>query len=102
MFKRIVTFAVAVGLALTTVSAVQAGGVEYKGTVTRLDADAKVVIMDDGKMYRVVPDTVVIVEEKPVQFDVLQPGASVTIRAGEPVEFREGKYIVITPSASPR
>ena len=102
MVKRIVTFAVAVGLALTTVSAVQAGGVEYKGNVTRLDSDAKVVIMDDGKMYRVVPDTVVIVEEKPVQFDTLQPGASVIIRSGEPVEFRDGKYIVVTPSASPR
>ena len=101
MFNRIVTFAVAVGLALTTVSAVQAGS-EYQGKVTRLDSDAKVVIMDDGKMYRVVPDTVVIVEEKPVQFDTLQPGASVVIRSGEAVEFREGKYIVITPSASPR
>jgi hypothetical protein len=101
MFKRIVTFAVALGLALTTVSAVQAGG-EHKGKVTRLDSDAKVVIMDDGKMYRVVPDTVVIVEEKPVQFDTLQPGASVIIRSGEPVEFRDGKYIIVTPSASPR
>ena len=101
MFQRIVTFAVALGLALVTVSAVHAGG-EYKGTVTRLDSDAKVVIMDDGKMYRVVPDTVVIVEEKPVQFETLTPGASVVIRQGEAVEFKDGKYIIIAPSASPR
>jgi hypothetical protein len=101
MFQRFVTFAVVLGLLLMTVTAVQAGG-EYKGKVTRLDSGAKVVIMEDGKMFRVVPDTVFIVEEKPVQFETLQPGASVVIRSGEPVEFREGKYIVITPSASPR
>jgi hypothetical protein len=101
MFQRFVTFAVAVGLVLMTISAVQAGG-EHKGKVTRLDSGARVVIMDDGKMYRAVPDTVFIVEEKPVQFDALQPGASVIIRSGEAVEFREGKYVVITPSASPR
>jgi hypothetical protein len=100
MFQRIVTFAVAVGLALATVSAVQAN--DYKGKVTRLDPAAKVVILDDGRMYRLVPNTVVIVEEKPVQFEALKPGASVVIRSGEAVEFRDGKYIVVTPSASPR
>jgi cation transport ATPase len=100
MFRRIVTIALAVGLALVTVSAVQAN--EYKGKVTRLDPDAKVVIMDDGRMFRVVPNTEVIVEEKPVQFETLQPGASVVIRSGEAVEFRDGKYILVAPSASPR
>jgi hypothetical protein len=66
------------------------------------DPAAKVVILEDGKMYRMVPNTVVIVEEKPVTFETLRPGASVVIRSGEVVEFKDGKYIVITPSASPR
>jgi methyl coenzyme M reductase subunit C len=100
MFQRIVTLTVAAALALTMASAVQAN--EFKGKVVRLDPAAKVVIFDDGKMYRMVPNTVVIVEEKPVTFETLRPGASVVIRSGEVVEFKDGKYIVITPSASPR
>ena len=100
MFQRFVTFAVAVGLTFLTVSAVQAN--DYKGKVVRLDPGAKVVVMDDGRMFRVAPDTVFIVEEKPVQFDTLKPGTAVVIRSGEAVEFRDGKYIILTPAASPR
>jgi hypothetical protein len=37
-----------------------------------------------------------------VTFETLRPGASVVIRSGEVVEFKDGKYIVVTPSASPR
>lgn len=100
MFRRIVTLAVAVALTFAMASAVQAN--EYKGKVVRLDPAAKVVIFDDGKMYRMVPNTVVIVEEKPVTFETIRPGASVVIRSGEVVEFKDGKYIVVMPSASPR
>jgi hypothetical protein len=76
--------------------------IENLRKVVRLDPAAKVVIFDHGRMYRMVPNTVVIVEEKPVIFETIWPGASVVIRSGEAVEFKEGKYIVVTPSASPR
>ena len=99
MLRRIVILAVAVALTFATGVAVQAA--EYKGTVVRLDPAANVVVLDNGKMYRSMPDTVYIVEEKPVKFETLKPGAAVVIRSGEPVELRDGKYIVITPSASP-
>ena len=100
MFRRFVTLVVAVGLTLATVSAVQAN--DQKGKVVKLDSDAKVIVLDDGRMFRMAPDTVIIVEEKPVQWETIQPGAAVVIRSGEAVQFRDGKYIVVTPSASPR
>ena len=74
---------------------------EGKGKVVKLDSTANVVVLEDGSMYRVMPNTVFIVEEKPVKFDALQPGTMVVIRSGELVQFKDGQYIVITPSASP-
>ena len=97
--RRFVILAVAAALTLTTGLAVQAG--ESKGKVIKLDSAANVVVLEDGTMYRVVPDTVILVEEKPVKFDTLQPGAAVVIRSGEAVQLRDGQYIVISPSASP-
>jgi hypothetical protein len=96
--RRFVVLAVAVALTFTTGLAVAGEG---KGKVVKLDSAANVVVLEDGTMYRMVPDTVIIVEEKPVKFETLQPGAAVVIRSGEPVEFKDGKYIVISPSASP-
>jgi hypothetical protein len=99
MLRRIAVFAVVAALTLTTAFAVQAG--EGKGKVTKLESAANVIVLEDGSMYRIVPDTVILVEEKPVKFEMLQPGAAVVIRSGEPVELKDGQYVVISPSASP-
>jgi hypothetical protein len=97
--RRFVILAVAAALTFTTGLAVQAG--EGKGKVTKLDSAANVVVFEDGTMYRIVPDTVILVEQKPVKFETLQPGAMVVIRSGEAVQLKDGQYIIITPSASP-
>ena len=97
--RRFVILAVVLALTFTTGIAVQAG--EGKGKVMKLDSTANVVVFEDGSMYRVVPETVFLVEEKPVKFETLQPGTTVIIRSGEAVQFKDGKYIVISPSASP-
>ena len=97
--RRLVILAVVLALTFTTGMAVQAGG--GKGKVMKLDTTANVVVLEDGSMYRVVPDTVFIVEEKPVKFEALQPGTAVVIQSGEPVQLKDGKYIIIQPSASP-
>jgi ribosomal protein L14 len=99
MLRRIVVLSLAAALTLTTAMAAQAG--EGKGKVIKLDSTANVVVLEDGTMYRMAPDTVILIEEKPVKFEALKPGAAVVIRSGEPVQFRDGQYIVITPSASP-
>jgi hypothetical protein len=97
--RRFAVLAVLVALVFAVPFTAVAG--EGKGKVMKLDSTANVVVFEDGSMYRVVPDTVILVEEQPVKFETLQPGASVVIRSGEPVQFKEGQYIVITPSASP-
>jgi hypothetical protein len=97
--RRFVILAVVLALTFATGMAVQAG--EGKGKVMKLDSTANVVVLEDGSMYRVVPDTVFLVEEKPVKFEALQPGTTVVIRSGEAVQLKDGKYIIISPSASP-
>src|SRR5262245_15099223 len=96
--RRFVILAVVLALTFTTGLAAQAG--EGKGKVMKLDSTAHVVVLEDGSMYRVSPQTIFLVEEKPVKFETLQPGTTVVIRSGEPVQFKDGQYIVISPSAS--
>jgi hypothetical protein len=97
--RRFVILAVVLAVVFTAPFAVMAG--EGKGKVIKLDSGARVVVLEDGSMYRVVPETVFMVEEKPVKFETLQPGTTVVIRSGEAVHFKDGQYIVISPSASP-
>ena len=95
--RRIAVLAVVVALAFPF--AADAG--EGKGKVRKLDSAANVVVLEDGTMYRVAPDTVFIVDEKPVKFEALKPGVAVVIQSGEAVELKDGQYILISPSASP-
>ena len=97
--RNLAVAAVAFALTLTTGLAVEAGG--GQGKVLRIDPAANVVVLEDGTMYRMVPDTVILVEEKPVTFDALEPGILVVIRSGEAVQMKDGQYIIISPSASP-
>jgi hypothetical protein len=97
--RRFAVLAVVVALVFAVPLAVDAG--EGKGKVMKLDSEANVIVLDDGTMYRMVPDTVILVEEKPVKFDTLKPGAAVVIRSGELVQLKDGSYIVVSPSASP-
>jgi preprotein translocase subunit YajC len=70
------------------------------GTVVRIDPQSKVVILDDGRMYRVTPDTVVLVDNQQAQFATLAPGQRVVIRSGEVVVLQNGQYIAVRPGAT--
>jgi len=75
------------------------------GKVVRVDPDARVIVLDDDRMYRLESaDAVVLVDERPVELAVVQPGTRVVIRSGERVELRDGRYVVIgaAPAALPR
>ena len=71
----------------------------YMGTVTRVDQPARVVIFDDGRMYRVMPNTVLLANNQPVMYTTLQPGTYVVVRSGEPVMYRDGQYVVVSTGA---
>jgi hypothetical protein len=71
-----------------------------RGTVTRYDAASGVVVLDDGRMYRVGPTTRVLVDDRPVEVRSLAPGTVVVIRSGEPVAYRDGQYVAIAPSTA--
>jgi preprotein translocase subunit YajC len=97
MRSRIALFAIA--LVLSTAALVSAQTVE-SGTVVRVDPQSSVVVLDDGRIYRVTPNTVFLVDNRPTQFNVLRSGDRVVIQSGEPVVFREGRYVALAPTGA--
>jgi hypothetical protein len=97
---KYLTRALACALVVVGLAATGAIGSDvYKGRVTRIDQPAQVIIFDDGRMYRVTPTTTVLVDNQPVTYSTLQPGAYVVVRSAEPVTFRDGQYVVLTTGA---
>ena len=54
----------------------------YVGTVTRIDQPAQVIVFEDGRMYRVAPNTVLLYDNQPVMYTTLRPGTRVVVRGG--------------------
>jgi hypothetical protein len=69
----------------------------HSGTVVRVDPQSSVVMLDDGRMYRVTPDTVVMIDDRPATFTTLRAGDRVMIQSGEPVVYRDGQYFALPP-----
>src|ERR687884_888414 len=57
-------------------------GMEPSGTVTRIDETQRVVVLENGQMYRVTGDNAVYVDGRPVAFRTVRPGSRVTIVNG--------------------
>jgi len=96
MIRRVGLAACAlVMLAVTTVSAQQV----ISGTVVRLDPSANVVILDNGQMYQATPQTVFLVNNQPTNFATIAPGTPVVVQYGQPVLYRDGRYVVMTQPA---
>jgi hypothetical protein len=77
-----------------------AGAEDITGVVVRTDAPAHVIILEEGRMYRVTGGDVVLVNGQPVTLDTLRPGTRVVIRGAEPVTLRDGTYVVIAEPGS--
>ena len=80
------------------------------GRVVRVDPGTQVIILDNNQAFRVTPNTVLLVDNRPVTFGTVQPGQAVVIRSVEAVAVAAapaaaqapGTTTVITsPSASP-
>jgi hypothetical protein len=99
MIRRISLTACALVLGL----ALAAGADEViTGTVVRVDENAGVIVLDDARMYRVADGGTVLVDSRTMELREIKPGARVVIRSGQPVEYRDGQYVVITqPGLAP-
>jgi len=84
---------VAAGLLLGTVAVASAQ--MQTGAVVRIDPQSKVLLLDDGRMYRVTPNTMLVVENQPAPFTALVPGQRVMIQSGEVVMLRDGQYVAV-------
>lgn len=71
---------------------------ETTGVVARVDQRANVVILDDGRMIRATPATVIMAGGSPATVASLKPGTMVVIRSGEPVALSGGQYVVVSDS----
>ena len=87
---------VAGALLLTSVTAASAQSME-SGIIVRIDPQSNVVMLEDGRMYRVTPSTALIVDNRPAQLTTLRPGQRVVIQSGEIVTVRDGQYVALAP-----
>jgi len=94
MRSRIAICAAALAVGIV---AVASANVTDSGTVVSVDHGASVVRLEDGRMYRMTAATVVLVDDRPTSLTGLRRGQRVVIEAGEPVIFREGRYIALPP-----
>jgi preprotein translocase subunit YajC len=89
----------AAALLLGTTSLATAQVIE-SGTIVRVDPQSRVVMLDDGRMYRVTPSTVLVVENRPSTLTALAPGQRVVIQSGEAVTLQGGQYVAVSPSGA--
>jgi hypothetical protein len=97
MSMRAIFGIAAAALLLGTVAVASAQSIE-SGTVVRVDPQSRVVLLDDGRMYRVTSSTVLIVNNQPAAFAALIPGQRVAIQSGEVVTLQGGQYVAVAPT----
>ncbi len=68
---------------------------DQAGRISRVDVGQHVVVLDDGRMYRMAPGTEILVNGQPVALQTVQPGTTVVVRSGEPVVYQNGQYVVM-------
>jgi hypothetical protein len=81
-------------LLMGTVAVATAQSIE-SGVVVRVDSQSRVVLLDDGRMYRVTPSTVLVINNQPAPFTALVPGQRVAIQSGEVVTLQGGQYVAV-------
>ena len=96
MAPWIPTLIAALALFGTTAAAAQTADVT--GRIERIEPDQRVLVLSDGRMYRITPSTVVYVDRQPVTLAGLTPGQNVVIRSGESVALQNGQYVVVSPA----
>jgi hypothetical protein len=82
--------------ALTAVLAQQV----VTGTVLRVDQPARVIVLDNGQMYQMTPESVVLVNGQPMAIATVAPGTPVVLQSAPGVVYRDGRYVVMTQAVA--
>ena len=108
MYKPFAMVLAALAFTVTTATA-QTTTIDASGRVVRVDPNAQVIILDNNQAFRVGPNTVLLVDNRPVRFSSLQPGQAVVVRSGEAVTIAPsgsatpqtaGSTVVVTPGTN--
>jgi hypothetical protein len=107
---RIATILAALILTIGTAAAAPTTVVDATGRVVRVDPGAQLIVLDTSQVVRVTPNTVLLVDQRPVTLGTIQPGQTVVIRSGEAVAVMPsppvaapaagGTTVITSPSAS--
>jgi hypothetical protein len=101
--KRVSVLTLVALTVLLATSAWAQGTVEpVQGTVVRVDQVERIVVLEDGRIFRVIETTELVVDEKPATIMALEPGTRVMIRNGQAVVVSDGgAALVREPAAAP-
>ena len=67
------------------------------GRVVRVDAPARVLVLEDGRMWQVAGDSAVLVDGQPVMLERVTPGTWVIVPTGQAVQLQDGRYVSVVP-----
>lgn len=97
MLGKLTLASAALALVVVTTAGAQPSTLaqDQSGRVARVDAGQHVVVLQDGRMYRLTPGTQVFVDNRPVALQTVAPGSTIVIRSGEPVVYENGQYVVM-------
>jgi hypothetical protein len=70
------------------------------GTVVRVDPQASVIVLGDGRTYRVTPRTVLVVDDRPTSITALRAGQRVVVQSGEIVTQPPAAVVTRAPAAA--
>lgn len=83
--KRLSTLMLVAVTLLLAVGAWAQAPETMQGTVVRVDQVERIVVLEDGRIVRVIETTEIVVNDKPATLMALEPGTVVVIRGGQPV-----------------
>lgn len=66
------------------------------GMVLRVDEPAGVVVLQDGRMYRIGAERIVTVDDRPVAIATVPPGTRIVIRDAEQVALQGDRYVAMS------
>src|SRR5262245_17790127 len=70
-----------------------------QGTVVRVDQVERIIVLEDGRVYRVVDTTQLVVNDKPATIMALEPGTQVIINNGQAVVLPDGGAALVREPA---